>query len=165
MDARGMEVVRSVINMSEIDPDEPLPGIMLDLERLGDEAFDAIQGELNSGRLAPWQQINALRSLSYLTRQQCLSRKEEVLDQVLRYIESDDRNVRSVATHMAIWSTFILERFPHRAMRKENRPGANPSLRERIQHIVRRALGRGLDAEQAELARRFLNNLPPDPDI
>jgi hypothetical protein len=102
-------------------------------------------------------------ALSHLTRQACFSRKEEVFDQVLRHVASDSLIVRSAAVHMAIWTTFILERFPQRAMREENRPGAKPSLRERVQQIVRRALDRGLNAEVTELARRFLSNLPPDP--
>jgi hypothetical protein len=164
MDARAMEVIRTVLDVVVFDTEEPLPVVMLELERLGDEAFDIIQDELKSGRLTPKQQINALRSLSHLTRQQCFPREEELFDQILRHTTSDSRAVRSVAVHMAIWSTFILERFPQRATREENRPGAKPSLRERVQRVVKKALERGLDPKEAELAQRFLKNLPPDPD-
>lgn len=157
MDARGTEVVRTVIEIEEADP-----GVMLEFERLGDEAFDAICAELQSDRLTPQQQVNALRSLGRLTRQQCFDRKEAALEEALRLTESTSQIARSGGVNAAIWATLSLERFPERASRPENRPGAKPSLRQRVQQVVRRAVERGLDAEQDKFARRFLNDLPPE---
>jgi hypothetical protein len=59
---------------------------------------------------------------------------------------------------MVINGTLILESFPHRLRTTKYLPGVQPSLREQMQSVVRKALGAGLDGDAARYAQRFLNS-------
>jgi hypothetical protein len=109
---------------------------LLAFERLGHPAFDEICRRLRSGKLNPRQQVLALRRLA---RQFCAGRKEEILDLALERMESDNEIIRSGAVNTGIWMTRILEGAPNLASRPENKPGATPSLGERVRAKVRRA--------------------------
>jgi hypothetical protein len=138
--------------------DAPPAAVLLQFERLGDRAFDEIRRRLDEGKLPPRRQVFALRRLALLTRQACANRTEELLELALVRLQDESAIVRSGATNTAIWITLGLERNPTRASKAENRPGAKPRLRERIQAEVTRALARGLDPQQEKFARDFLGN-------
>jgi hypothetical protein len=53
----------------------------------------------------------------------------------------------------------MLEENPNLA-KAENRPGASPSLRERVKVAVGHAVRLGVDEEQAEFAREYLAHWP-----
>jgi hypothetical protein len=148
VDRRGRHLLRAVIDHGDL-----LPAASLEFQRLDDEAFEAIQAELDGSQLAPRQQTNALRGLSLLSKEFLPHRKEEVLDRALALATTENREVRSAAVHMAIWTTYILEGL------------GRPSPRQRAQVVVRQAIDLGLDPEQARLAQGFLRNDPPDIDI
>jgi hypothetical protein len=63
--------------------------------------------------------------------------------------------VWSGAVNTAIWTAIMLEENPNLA-KAENRPGASPSLRERVKVAVGHAVRLGVDEEQAEFAREYL---------
>jgi hypothetical protein len=129
---------------------------LLEFERLGDVAFDEICRRMTAQSLPPHVQALALRRLALLARQACAKRKEELLDLALERLNSDDFIVRSGAANVAIWTTMILERTPSLVSRAENKPGATPSLRERVKVAVAQALQLGLDKAQTKFAREFL---------
>jgi hypothetical protein len=128
------------------------------LERCGDVAFDSIKDALLAGSLSPRERINGLRRLSFLSRQACFERKEEVLALALDALKDSDLAVRSGAANMVIGTTLLLERSPHRIKKDSYKPGARPSLREQMQAAVSEAAARGLDPEQTEYAQEFLAN-------
>jgi hypothetical protein len=151
MEQKVIDVVRKALRESD-----PPGSVLLELEKLGDAAFDEIRQRLRGGGLSSREEVNALRRLSLLTRQACLGRKEEVLELAIERLSSDSRIVRSGAVHMVIATTLILEEYPTRASKAENRPGAVPSLRKRVQADVARAVERGIEEREVEFARRFL---------
>jgi hypothetical protein len=155
MDDRQLNLINKVLNNEGDDG-------LLEFERLGHPAFDEICHRLRSGSLNPRQQVLALRRLARLARQSCLERKEEILDLALERMESDSEIIRSGAVNTGIWMTRILENVPNLAFRPENKPGATPSLRERVKARVNRAAQRGLDPVQRRLAEEFLSDSPED---
>jgi hypothetical protein len=50
----------------------------------------------------------------------------------------------------------MLEENPNLVTRSENRPGAEPGVRERVKEAVAHAVQLGLDEEQNEFARAYL---------
>jgi hypothetical protein len=79
-------------------------------------------------------------------------RKEELLELAVERLKSDDPFVRLGAVNTAIWTVIMLEVNPNLASKAENRPGASPSLRERVKVAVGHAVRLGVDGEQAEFA-------------
>ena len=126
---------------------------LLTFEKLGGPAFVEIVGQLRAGLLSPKQQVLALRGLARLTRA-CPDRKEELLDLAMELLGSPDPVIRSGAINTTIWTAVILENTPSLVSRAENRPGAMPSLRDRVKVVVARAVELGV--AQDELAREYL---------
>jgi hypothetical protein len=151
MEDEQRALIDDVLSNQEFDDD-----VLLRVERFGDTAFDEIRRRLMSQSLSPLQQVLALRSLARLTRQACAMRKDEVLELAVELLKSDDPFVRSGAVNTAIWISRMLEDNPNLVSRAENRPGANPSLRERVKAAVGPALRLGVDEEQTEFARKYL---------
>ena len=151
MEDEQRALIDDVLNNQEFDDD-----VLLRVERLGDTAFDEIRRRLMSRSLSPLQQVLALRSFARLTRQACAMRKEEVLELAVERLKSDDPFVRSGAVNTAIWISIMLRDNPNLASKAENRPGANPSLKERIKAAVGHAVQLGVDEEQAEFAGEYL---------
>jgi hypothetical protein len=105
---------------------------------------------------SPKQQRLVLRRLSLLTSQACAGRKEELLDLAMELLLSPDRVIGSGAVHMVICTVVILENTPSLVSRPENKPGATPTLRERIKAAVARAVQLGPNKRQDKFAREFL---------
>ena len=148
-----MELKQRQALRAAIDSGNLLPAVRAVVERSGDEGFDSIARELNSGTLSPRQEINALRAMSLISRQFAPGRKSELLASALRLATSEDLAVRSAAVHMVIWTRQIL-----RAL------GASIP-EERVRSVVNHALQLGLlDAEEA-LANRYLRGEPLDVDV
>ncbi len=148
MQRRQRQVVRAAIDSGNL-----LPSARAVLERLGNEGFDAISEELNSGALSPNQEINALRALSLISKEFAPDRKGDLLDHALRLAVSEQLTVRSAAVHMAIWT------------RQSLRALGKPIPDERIRSAVERALQLGLRDAQVALATGFMRNESPEVDI
>jgi hypothetical protein len=151
MEDEQRALIDDVLSNQEVGDD-----VLLRFERLGDTAFDEICRRLMSQSLSPSQQVLALRRLVRLMRQFCAMRKEELLELAVERLKSDDPFVRSGAVNTAIWTAIMLQENPSLASKAENRPGANPSLRERVKAAVGHAVRLGVDEEQAEFAREYL---------
>jgi hypothetical protein len=151
MDDGQRALIDDVLSNKQVGDD-----VLLRFERLGNTAFDEICRRLKSQSLSPLQQVLALRRLVRLTRQVCALRKEELLELAVARLKSDDPFVRSGAVNIAIWTAITLQENPGLVSKAENRPGANPSLRELVKTAVGQAVRLGADEEQAEFAREFL---------
>jgi hypothetical protein len=152
MDDAQSALIDNVLRSEDVGDD-----VLLRLEKLGDAAFDEIRRRLMSELLAPPQQVLALRRLVRLTRQVCAMRKEELLELAIERLKSDDSTIRSGAVNTAVWTAAVLEQNPNLALRPENRPGATPTLRERVKAAVGRAVQLGVEERQAEFAREYLS--------
>jgi hypothetical protein len=151
MDDEQRALVDQILNREEIGGD-----VLLEMERMGDVAFDEIHRRLSSSLLSPRQQVLALRRLARITRQARNRRKEELLDLAVERLKSDSRIVRSGAANIAIWTAATLEKNPNLVTRDENRSGATPSLRERIRSAIAEAVNLGLDETQDKFSRDYL---------
>ncbi|MBS2030981.1 MAG: hypothetical protein JST54_23970 [Deltaproteobacteria bacterium] len=98
---------RSTIRSSIHSDHRPGSQVLLELERIGEPAFDEISRAIREAGLRPLEQIRALRMLALLTRQACQSRRRDLLDLALSQMQSTDIRVRSAAANMAIGVTSI----------------------------------------------------------
>lgn len=131
------------------------PGADFVIERLGDEAFDWILGELRGGRLTPREQVRGSQLLSLLSRQLCLPRKGEMLDFMLATAQSQAAavEVRSVAAQIAVMNAVIAKGL------QDPRPFYGRSaqdVRALVDRAVRRALTLGVVPEMAPLIKDYL---------
>jgi len=127
----------------------------LEIEKMGDTAFDWITSQVRQGHLKPAESVRGLRLLSRLTRQFCLHRKGELLDTTLELAvnRAADRDVRSTATHIAATNVAIARGLadPASAYRRSVR-----EVQDEVAVAVRRAIDLGLAPEVEAFAKAFL---------
>ena len=150
MDVTGEHLIRAAIDVGGL-----LPNARAALQRMGDEAFIAISGELDQSSLDSSQRVNALRALSLISAstENMPLRKDEVLERALTMSTSDDRVVRSAAVHVGIWTAAMLEDL------------GRPAPKERMGVVIRKAIRLGLDPAVVKLAQGFLRGEAPPVDI
>jgi hypothetical protein len=155
-EARMSEQVRLLLDALRARPpeDEEAEGD-LEVEKMGDTAFDWLAQEVRCGHLKPAETVRGLRLLSRLTRQFCVRRKGELLDIVLALaIDPDtDQEVRSVAANIAVWSVSSAKRLANPVAAFGRLPRA---VQNEAVPVVQRALELGLTPDMETFAKEFL---------
>ena len=149
-----VQLLREALRLQPAEDDEPENDLVI--EKMGDDAFDWILGELRAGALTPHERIRGLRLLARITRQFCVGRKGELLDFALTLAQSSstDRDVRSAAVHIAIMGARIA-----RGLRDANMAYGR-SLQDiyvEVSSAVRQAVEVGLTPEIEAFAKEFLS--------
>lgn len=149
-----IRLLQDALRAQPSDIDEP--EIDLEVERMGDEAFDWIAGELSTGSLAPSENVRGLRLLARLTRQFCLRRKGELLDLVMTIAQSRTAHpdVRSTAAHIAIMNARIAKGLRD-ASAAYNR--SVDDVEAQVSQAIRVALEIGLSPHIEAFAKEFLS--------
>jgi hypothetical protein len=128
----------------------------LTIEKTGDDAFDWLIAELRRGHLTPPQSIRALRLLSRLSRQFCVTRNGELLSEALRLAQDPNAHVdlRSAAAHNAVMGAVIARGLDSRVTFGGK---SAYEVRELVVRATRRSLELGLLPEIDAFVREYLS--------
>jgi hypothetical protein len=123
---------------------------------MGDEAFEWIRGELHGPALTPPDRVMALRLLSLLTRQFCVRRKGELLEETtaLAVRPDVDASVRSAAAHIALVNAGSARRFRDTAAVFGGRTAEEVAAL--VGEVARRALHLGLTESAEAVVKEYL---------
>ena len=130
--------------------------INLAIEKMGDEAFDWLLGEVRGGALTPSENVRALRLLARLTRQFCVLRKGDLLGVTFALAEDPTAvtEVRSTAVHIAIMEARIARSLEQAASAYRR---SVQDVYAQVSRVVRRALEIGVLPEMEAFGREFLS--------
>lgn len=143
------ETIERVMRATDEDDFDPT-SLGVEFEKSGDAAFDAIFSRLDLATTSDPGRIRALRTMALLCRQFCVSRRLELMAVGIRMMEHPSIRVRSAAVHSAVFNASSMNYLTAFS------PEAKGAALEQVREAVSKAIQRGLEPEQDQLARRFI---------
>jgi hypothetical protein len=148
MDADLENTIERLLRATDEDDFDPAC-LGLEFEKGGDSSFDAVLRKLDDPSTSDAGRIRGLQMMALTTRHFCVHRKPELVDLLVRTMEHPNIRVRSKAVNMAVAvasGMLLLRPFQDVAA----------SALERVKEAAAKAIQRGLEPEQKELANRFI---------
>lgn len=149
-------IMKSIVILERAIARQPSAAEDLAIERMGDPAFDWLRIELRDYARPPSQKIRALQLMARLSRQFCVDRKGDLVDEAVALIKDDASSVelRSAAMRIAIVCVGVAARLRDAARYFSGRDSIE--VRRLVTRTVRESRDQIFSDDVAKLVSKFL---------